>query len=106
MIRTKQPLMALIGLLLLALLSATADSAPWQEPDPAWQLAPGEAFVSPGPCHASGHHCLLPKPQSPETHLQGQPFAYGYFGARAQTTASYHRNARNDWYQWSVRRAD
>lgn len=105
MIRTLQPLLALISLLLLALLAARVDGARWQEPDPDSQVVPAEPAFSAKPHVVPAHHGLLPRSQ-PATHLQGQPFAYGYFGARAQSTASFHRNARADWYQWSVRRAD
>jgi len=105
MIRILQPLLALIGLLLLALMAASADGAAWQEPDPIRQPVSTEQAFPAGPNRLPIRRCFVPGPQ-PETHLQGQPFAYGYFGARAQPTASYHRNARADWFQWSVRRAD
>ena len=106
MIRVLQPLLALIGLLLPTLMAARADSASCQEMEPACQSVPAEPALSVGPSRPPLHCCLFPRSQQPETHLQGQPFAYGYFGARAQPTASYHRNARADWFQWSVRRAD
>ncbi len=106
MIRILQPLLALIGLLLLALMAARADSAEWQEPDSAWQPAAAAPLAPSAPGPLPAHRCLLPRPQPPETHLQGQPFAYGYFGARAESTASFHRNYRADWFQWSVRRGD
>jgi hypothetical protein len=105
MIRILQSLLALISLLLLAWMAARADSATWQEPDPACQSVPTEPAFTAGPGMPPGRRCLVPGPQ-PGTHLQGQPFAYGYFGARAEPTAVFHRNVRADWFQWSVRRAD
>ncbi len=105
MIRILQSLLALIGLLLLALMAARADGAAWQETDSAWQSVPAEPAVSARLGVLSAHRCLVPGPQ-PGTHLEGQPFAYGYFGARARPTAAYHRSNRGDWFQWSFRRAD
>jgi hypothetical protein len=106
MIRILQSLLALISLLLLALMSARAESAPWQATDPAWQGDAAEpAMVSGPPRVRPGHRCLVPGPQ-PGTHFQGQPFAYGYFGARAQTAPVYHHSANGDWFQWSFYRGD
>ena len=103
MIRILQSLPALIGFLLLALMTVRAESAPWQATDPAWQGVSNEPVFSEKP-RVLPAHCLL-GPQ-PRTRLQGQPFAYGYFGARAEPTAVYHSNSRGDWYQWSFRRGD
>ncbi len=105
MIRIFQSLLALISLLLLAWLASTADSAPWQEPDPGWQSAAVEPPPPAAPHLLALPRCLTPATQ-PATHLQGQPYAYGYFGARAQTTAVYQRSYRGDWFQWSFHRAD
>jgi hypothetical protein len=105
MIRVLQSLLALIALLLLAWMAPRADGAPWQEANPVSQCVPTEEVVSVPLRVAPVQRCLAPRPQ-PGTRLQGQPFAYGYFGARAQPTAAYHRSDRGDWFQWSFRRAD
>ncbi len=105
MTRILQSLLALISLLLLAWLADKASSALWQETDPAWQSDPAEPVVSAHLHLLPARHCLAPGPQ-PGTHLHGQPFAYGYFGAKAQPMAAFHRSTSGDWFQWSVRRAD
>jgi hypothetical protein len=105
MIRLFQSLLALVTLLLLSWLASRANSAPWQESDPGWQSAPAEPVAAATPPLLPVRRCLAPGPQ-PGTHLQGQPFAYGYFGARAQPTAAFHGSYRGDWFQWSFRRAD
>ncbi|MGA2256590.1 MAG: hypothetical protein ABSG53_18230 [Thermoguttaceae bacterium] len=105
MIRVLQSLLALISLLLLALMAAKANGATCQEAEQAWQIVPPEPAVSAGPRVLPVHRCLVPGEQ-PGTHLQGQPFAYGYFGAKARPMAAFHRNNNGDWFQWSVRRAD
>ncbi len=105
MLRTMQTLLALICLLLLAWMAARADGAPWQDTDPAWQPSVAQPAFYAEPRPLPVHRCLVPSPQ-PGTHLQGQPFAYGYFGARAETTPVFHRNYRGDWFQWSFRRGD
>ena len=105
MIRILQLLPALIGFLLLALMAVRAESAPWQANDPTWQGVPaGPAFPA-GPRVRPARRCSVLGPQ-PGARLQGQPFAYGYFGARAEPTAVYHSNYREDWYQWSFHRGD
>ncbi len=105
MIRVLQPLSVLIGLLLLAWLADRADSAPWQEINSVSQGVPPATVVSAPLRVVPAHRCLVPGPR-PGTGLQGQPFAYGYFGAQAQPMAAHHRSDRGDWFQWSVRRAD
>ncbi len=105
MIRILQLLPASIGLLLLALMAVRAESAPWQATDPAWQGAPTEPAFSAKPPVRPARRCLVPGPQ-PGARLQAKPFAYGYFGARAEPTAVYHSNSRGDWFQWSFYRGD
>ena len=105
MIRILQSLLALIGILVLAFLAATANGATWQEPVESWQIDPGEPAVASRPRLLPVHHCLVPASQ-PGTHLQGQPFAYGYFGAKPQSTAIYHRSSSGDWFQWTIQRAN
>ena len=105
MTRILQSLLALISLLLLAWLADKASSAPWQGTDPTCQNDPAEPIVLARPHLLPTCHRLVPGPQ-PGTHFQGQPFAYGYFGAKAQPTAAFHRSSNGDWFQWSVRRAD
>ncbi len=105
MIRILQSLLALISLLLLAMMAARADSAPWQGPDPQCETIPADASFSPLPHARPVHRCLVPGPQ-PGTHLQGQPFAYGYFGARARPLSVYQRSYDADWFQWTFFRAD
>ncbi len=105
MTRILQSLLALIGLLLLAWMADRADGAPWQESDSAWQNVPAEAAAAAKPRLLPACPCLTPGPQ-PGTHFQGQPFAYGYFGAKAQPMAAFHRSASGDWFQWSIRRGD
>jgi hypothetical protein len=105
MIRVLQSLLALISLLLLAWMADKANSAPWQQPDAAWQSDSAQPAVSPRPRLLPAFHRLAPAAQ-PGSHLQGQPYAYGYFGAKAQPMAAFHRSSSGDWFQWSVRRAD
>jgi hypothetical protein len=105
MIRVFQWISALISVLLLVLMAARAESAPWQEPDPGWQAAPVNSTVSPAPRPRLVHRLLTPAPQ-PGTHFDSQPFAYGYFGARARPVSAYQRSYDADWYQWTFYRAD
>jgi len=105
MIRILQSLLALISLLLLAFMAARANSAGLQATEPAFQLVPAEPAASTGPRVRPAHPCLIAGPQ-PGTHFPGQPFAYGYFGAKARPAAAFHRNENGDWFQWSIRRAD
>ena len=105
MVRILQSLLALIGLLLMAWLASRADSAPWQGPETGWQGAASQPVASAAPRLLPVPRCLTPGPQ-PGTYLQGQPFAYGYFGAQAKPTTVYHRSYQGDWFQWSFRRGD
>ena len=105
MVRILQSLLALISLLLLALMAARANSASWQESAATGNSIPPEPAISAGPRGAAGPALLGSGPQ-PGSHFQGQPFAYGYFGAKARPTAVFHRSENGDWYQWSIRRAD
>jgi hypothetical protein len=105
MTRILQSLLVLISLLLLAWFANKANSAPWEETDPAWQSGPAKPVVSARPHLLPARYRLAPGPQ-PGTQLHGQPFAYGYFGAKAQPMAAFHRSTSGDWFQWSVRRAD
>jgi hypothetical protein len=105
MIRILQSLLALVSLLALAALAASASGASWQSADSAGQpaAAPPESAVR--PCLPPGLHRLVPA-QQPSSHLQGQPFAYGYFGAKALPSAAYHRGSTRDWFQWTIQRAN
>ena len=105
MVRILQSLLALISLLLLALMAARANSASWQESAATGNSIPPEPAISAGLRALPAQHCLVPGPQ-PGSHFQGQPFAYGYFGAKARPAAVFHRSENGDWYQWSIRRAD
>jgi hypothetical protein len=106
MLRILQSLLALISLLLLAWLAARANAATFQDPDdPAWKSVPVEPAACPRPRLLTVPRCLTPPPQ-PGTHFQGQPFAYGYFGAKAQPAAAFHRKWNGDWFQWTIGRAD
>ncbi len=105
MTRALESLLALVSLLLMAWMADVANSAPWQPPDSAAQNDPAAQHIYVRPHLLPGCHCLVPGPQ-PGSHLEGQPFAYGYFGAKAQPTAAFHRSFNGDWFQWSVRRAD
>jgi hypothetical protein len=105
MLRILQSLLVVSSLLALAFVAAKANSAPLTEADGQWQspaIGPEHAAL---PCRHPRHRCLIPGPQ-PGTHLQAQPFAYGYFGAHAPTTAAFHTSNRGDWYQWTFTRAD
>ena len=104
MIRVLQSLLALISLLFLAFLAARAQSAECQGPEITSQNLPSAPAEFAGPRLRSIHR-LVPAPQ-PGTHLQDQPFAYGYFGARAQPAAAFHRSYDHDWFQWSISRAN
>jgi hypothetical protein len=105
MLRILQTLLALICLLTLAFVAARANGGEWQAPDPGWQAAPCGPAVCAGGIAPRVHHCLVPGPQ-PGTYLQGQPFAYGYFGAYPQRMAVYHRSSSGDWSQWYTFRAN
>ena len=103
--RILQSLLVLISLLLLVWMAASANGATWQGPDSGWDRPANE----PTPC-AEPHLLRVPGwlrqcPQ-PGSHLQGQPFGYGYFGARARPSYACQLNSREDWSQWSIRRAD
>jgi hypothetical protein len=105
MIQILKSLLALATLLVMAFVAAKANSAPWAEPDEQWQT-PSTTSAAPRACWRPLHHrSLVPGPQA-GTHLQAQPFAYGYFGAHAPTSAVFHTSNRGDWYQWSFYRAD
>lgn len=105
MARVLKSLLALTTLLVLALVAVKANSAPFAQPDEQWQ--PTISAAPPAPCcrRPLVHRCLVPGPQA-GTHLQAQPFAYGYFGAHAPTSAVFHTSNRGDWYQWTFYRAD
>jgi hypothetical protein len=104
MLRILRSLLLMVSLLLLVPVAAGADFGSMSLHESAWQQAPAES-VSAARRPLLGHHCLVPGPQ-PGSRLDGQPFAYGYFGARARPAAVYHRNSTGDWYQWSIIRAD
>jgi hypothetical protein len=105
MLRIMESLLALIILLALAFVANRAYSAPPPGNDTRWQ-APQVTDATARPCHRPfWHRHIVPGPQ-PGTHLQAAPYAYGYFGAHAPTTAAFHTSNRGDWYQWSVSRAD
>jgi len=105
MMRILQSLLALISLLVLAFMAARANSACVRPMEATCQDIPTEPAVSAGPRVLPIHHCLTAGPQ-PGTHFQVQPFAYGYFGAKARPAAVFHRSENGDWFQWSIRRAD
>jgi hypothetical protein len=104
MFRVLQSLLALTSLLVLTFLAARVNGAPFSDGNTQWQ-SPPVAESAAAPCRRLCLHRLMPGPQA-GTHLQAQPFAYGYFGAHAPTTAAFHRSARNDSYQWTFSRAD
>ncbi len=88
MLRILQSLLVVSSLLALAFVAAEANSAPLTDPDgqsPSIGPATGSDGTAihcrPRPFAAALHHRLVPGPQA-GTHLQAQPFAYGYFGAR------------------------
>jgi hypothetical protein len=103
MIRVLQSLLALTCLLLLIFLASRAQSAEWQEPDFVDQSA--SSVPRPSSHARPMHRCLTPAVQ-PGTHLQGQPFAYGYFGAHARPVSVYQQSFHADWFQWTFLRAD
>jgi hypothetical protein len=105
MLQILQLRLAPIILLVLALTAVQAAGATWSEPDSSWQTASAEQPVVVRQRTLLGHHCLTPAPQ-PGTHLEGQPFAYGYFGAKAQSTVIYHRGSTGDWFQWTFQRGN
>ena len=105
MTRILQALLALISLLLLAWLATRADGAACDASYPACESAVPWASGPAGPLPPRFHVCLRPGAQ-PATHLQGQPFAYGYFGARARPMAAYQESYHRDWCQWTIFRAD
>ena len=98
MLRVLQSLLVLSSLLALAFVAAKANSAPLPDAD-AQSPSIGPATSSDCaavPCRHPHHRRLVPGPQA-GTHLQAQPFAYGYFGAHAPTTAAFHTSSRGDW---------
>ena len=104
MLQVLKSLLALASLIVMSLVAVEANSAPPPR-DENWQSPPATS-ASPAPCRRPLHHrCLVPGPQA-GTHMQAQPFAYGYFGAHAPTSAVFHTSNRGDWYQWSFYRAD
>jgi len=103
MLRILQSLLVLITLVLMAFVAVKANSAPLAEGENQWQ-PPVANPVAVFP-HRSSCRRLVPGPQA-GTHLQAQPFAYGYFGAHAPTSAAFHSGNRKDWYQWTFTRAD
>jgi hypothetical protein len=105
MVRLLQSLLALISLLLLALLSATTEGATLPSDEPNWRPAHADPIATVVSHVLPSHRHFAPGPQ-PGTKLRVQPFAYGYFGARAQPAAVYHRCNNGDWFQWSFYRAD
>lgn len=109
MVQVLKSLLALTSLLILALVAIRANSAPLLQPDEQWQapdVVPDSVPAAAPRCRRPlVHRCLVPGPQA-GTHLQPQPFAYGYFGARAPASAVFHTSNRGDWYQWSFYRAD
>jgi hypothetical protein len=104
MLQLLRSILAIISLLALAVVAVKANSAPLPDANDQWQAPDGDC-PPPATSHRPPAHRLVPGPQ-PGTHLQTQPFAYGYFGAHAPTTAAFHRNSRGDWYQWTFSRAD
>jgi hypothetical protein len=105
MVQVLKSLLALTSLLILALVAVRANSAPYAESDEQWQPSITAAPSAPCGRRPMFHRCVVPGPQA-GTHLQAQPFAYGYFGAHAPTSAVFHTSNRGDWYQWSFYRAD
>ncbi len=105
MVQILKSLLALASLIIMALVAVRANSAPLPAPDEQWQ-PPAATNAEAAPWRRPLHRrCLVPGPQA-GTHLQAQPFAYGYFGAHAPTSAVFHTSNRGDWYQWSFYRAD
>jgi hypothetical protein len=107
MLRVLQMVLVLCSLLALAFVAAKANSAPLPEPE---AQSPTIGPATPSECAASTcrhphHRRVIPGPQA-GTHLQAQPYAYGYFGAHAPTTAAFHTSNRGNWYQWTFSRAD
>jgi hypothetical protein len=91
---------------ILVFMPANANCAELFVDDAQWQSPPVDpTAVAPPHCPPS-HRCPVLCPPQPGTHLHGQPFAYGYFGAHPQAAGVYHRNFRDDWFQWSFYRAD
>jgi len=102
-IRILQTVLMLFSLLALAFVAAKANSAPLPDSD-AQSPSIGPARPALFCWHPHQRH-VTPGPQ-PGTHLQPQPYAYGYFGAHAPTTPAFHTSNRGDWYQWTFTRAD
>jgi hypothetical protein len=105
MVQVLKSLLALTSLLILALVAVKANSAPISQSDERWQAPVAQPTAAPCCRRPLVHRCVVPGPQA-GTHLQAQPFAYGYFGAHAPTSAVFHTSNRGDWYQWSFYRAD
>jgi hypothetical protein len=105
MLRILQTVLVLFSLLALAFVAAKANSAPLSDGAVQWQSPAIGAGQAASPCRHPHRSRIVPGPQA-GTHLQAQPFAYGYFGAHAPTTAAFHTGNRGDWYQWTFSRAD
>ena len=105
MVQILKSLLALASLLIMSIVAARANSAPLPAPEEQWQPAAAtnaEAAACRRPLH---RRRLVPGPQA-GTHLQAQPFAYGYFGRTPPRSAVFHTSSRGNWYQWSFYRAD
>jgi hypothetical protein len=103
MLRVLQMVLVVCSLLALAFVAAKANSAPLPESE---GYSPSIGPESPAStCGHPHHRRVIPGPQA-GTHFQVQPYAYGYFGAHAPTTAAFHTGNRGAWYQWTFTRAD
>ena len=105
MLQVLKTLLALASLLIMSIVAAKANSAPVPVPEAQWQPPASPTAIAPTCRRPLLHRHVVPGPQA-GTHLQAQPFAYGYFGAHAPTSAVFHTGNRGDWYQWSFYRAD
>ena len=107
MIRILQSLLALIGLLLLALMAARANSAAWQETDPAWQGVPAEPALSPlGRACGRSIAAWFPA-RNREPIFRASRLPMDTSAARgADDGPLYHRSTNGDWFQWSFDRGD
>ncbi len=94
----------LYSVLQLSSLGATASEVLSKAGESSYQEGCDEApsVVSVPASRRAGHVVYQP----PWTRLQGQPYAYGYFGARPAATSANHTSYRADWYQWRFQRGD
>ena len=92
MIRILQSLLALISLLLLACMAAKANSATWQETDPACKMFPPNRWPLRRPRPLPAHHRLVPGAAAGDPFSRPAVCLWILSAPRLQPTAAFHRS--------------